>query len=109
MKLNRLRNFALGLMFVAFLVMYLSTFGAKSPATHFLLPIGIVGGVFIAIIAMFIYFRIGAISMRAPKVDCPQCGRTTKILGATDRCAYCKQPLRISTDKSGTVFAEKID
>lgn len=109
MKLNRLRNFALFLMFVAFIIMYVSTLGKLSPATKFLLPIGLIIGILVALAAMFLYFRIGSISMRIPKVDCPHCGRTIKLLGESDHCPYCKRPLRMVKGDTGNYTAKIVE
>ena len=109
MKLTRLRNFAMLLMFVAFLIMYASTFGRLNPATKFLLPVGLVIGIFVAIIAMFMYFRIGAISMRLPQVDCPRCGRSFKLLGSSDHCPKCRTNLRLVDNGEGRIRAEVLD
>lgn len=39
--------------------------------------------------SMFIYFWVGMLSTSAPVIDCPECGKRTKMLGKTDRCMYC--------------------
>ena len=109
MKLNRLRNFALFLMFVAFIIMYVSTLGKLSPATKFLIPIGLMIGILVALAAMFLYFRIGSISMRVPKVDCPHCGKTVKLLGESDNCPYCKKPLRMVKGENGKFVAKVVE
>ncbi len=109
MKLNRMRNLALLLIFLAFIIMYASTLGNLSPATKILIPIGLIIGVLVALMAMFLYFRIGSISMRLPKVDCPHCGKTVKLLGESDHCTYCKKPLRLVKGDQGHYFAKAID
>ena len=109
MKLARLRNFALLLMFAAFIIMYASTYGNLNPATKFLIPVGLIIGVFVALIAMFLYLRIGSISMRLPKVDCPHCGKTVKLLGNLDRCQHCKTPLRLTKGEQGRYYAEAVE
>ncbi|MDG0791887.1 DUF2614 family zinc ribbon-containing protein [Cohnella ginsengisoli] len=39
--------------------------------------------------SMFIYFWVGMLSTSAPVIECPECGKRTKMLGKTDRCMYC--------------------
>jgi Protein of unknown function (DUF2614). len=39
--------------------------------------------------SMGIYFYVGMLSTSAPVLDCPECGKKTKMLGKTDRCMYC--------------------
>lgn len=40
--------------------------------------------------SMAIYFWAGMLSTSAVSLDCPECGKRTKILGKTDRCMFCK-------------------
>lgn len=44
-----------------------------------------------------IYFWAGMMSTSAVSIDCPECGKRTKMIGKTDRCMYCKTIL--TTDK----------
>lgn len=39
--------------------------------------------------SMGIYFYVGMLSTSAPVLECPECGKRTKMLGRTDRCMYC--------------------
>lgn len=39
--------------------------------------------------SMAIYFYVGMLSTSAPVLECPECGKRTKMLGRTDRCMYC--------------------
>jgi hypothetical protein len=106
MKLNRLRNLALILMFVSFLVMYGSLYGRLAAATHFLLPVGLAVGSLILLVSVAIYFRLGVISMRLPQVRCPHCGRLTKMMGREDGCQFCRKPIRLRVDEEGEIVAE---
>ncbi|MFC4767644.1 DUF2614 family zinc ribbon-containing protein [Effusibacillus consociatus] len=92
MKLVRLRNLAIGLIFGAFLLMYLGVF-VKS-----LLPYFFVVGLVMITVSIGIYFRMGAISMRIPQVQCPNCGKNTKVLGREDGCMFCRTPIRLDED-----------
>ncbi|WP_248928264.1 DUF2614 family zinc ribbon-containing protein [Paenibacillus hamazuiensis] len=40
--------------------------------------------------SMAIYFMAGMMSTSAVVVECPECGKPTKMLGKTDRCMFCK-------------------
>lgn len=57
---------------------------------------------FFAIIGMFlmlgsvgVYFWAGMMSTSAVTLDCPECGKRTKILGKTDRCMFCRTILTL--------------
>jgi hypothetical protein len=39
--------------------------------------------------SMFIYFWAGMLSTSAVVIECPECGKSTKMLGKTDRCMFC--------------------
>jgi cell division protein FtsW (lipid II flippase) len=45
--------------------------------------------------SMAIYFWAGILSTSAIILQCPECGKQTKILGKTDRCMYCKTILTL--------------
>jgi hypothetical protein len=47
------------------------------------------------LVSMGIYFWAGMLSTTATVIDCPECGRRTKILGKTDRCMFCKTLLTL--------------
>lgn len=42
-----------------------------------------------------IYFWAGMLSTSAVILQCPECHRTTKMLGKTDRCMFCKTILTL--------------
>lgn len=56
----------------------------------------IMAGVFMVIgmismlVSMAIYFMAGMMSTSAVSLECPECGKQTKVLGTTDRCMFCK-------------------
>lgn len=99
MKLNRLRNLALGLIFGAFLLMYFGVFIA------WLLPITLVIGTIMILVSVFIYLRVGAMSMKIPTLECPHCHKYTKILGVEDGCMHCRGPIRVELDDEGELIA----
>ncbi|MEH7126389.1 YgzB family protein [Bacillus sp. JJ1532] len=102
-KINKIRTFALALIFVGFLVMYLGIFFRNSPLlmTIFML----LGTVFI-IASTVVYFWIGMLSTKTVQVVCPNCGKHTKILGRVDMCMYCNEPLTLDRNLEGKEFDE---
>jgi len=45
--------------------------------------------------SMIVYFAAGMLSTSAVVIDCPECGKQTKLLGTTDRCMFCKTILTL--------------
>lgn len=103
-KINKIRTFALGLIFIGFLVMYGGIFFRKSPVimTTFM----VLGFLFI-ISSVVVYFWIGMLSTKTVQVVCPGCGKPTKILGRVDMCMNCKEPLTIDPNLEGKEFDPK--
>ncbi|PRO65514.1 YgzB family protein [Alkalicoccus urumqiensis] len=100
-KINKIRTFALVLIFGGIIIMYLGLFFRNQPIimTLFML-LG-----FLAIIAStVIYFWIGMLSSKAVKVNCPECGLQTKMLGRVDACMHCNEPLTLDPDLEGKEF-----
>lgn len=93
MKLNRLRNLALGLIFASFLIMFGSLYFMN--IFPVMISIGFSVGSILIIVAIILYFRLGAISMRIPQVECPECGRMTKVMSKEDGCMYCSTLFRL--------------
>jgi 1,4-dihydroxy-2-naphthoate octaprenyltransferase len=52
-------------------------------------------GMISMLVSMGIYFWAGMLSTSAVSLECPECGRQTKILGKTDRCMFCKTILTL--------------
>lgn len=102
-KINKIRSFALGLIFIGFIIMYVGIFFQKQPVfmTLFML-LGLV-----AIIgSTVVYFWIGMLSTKAVQVVCPNCGKATKILGRVDMCMHCREPLTLDPELEGKEFDE---
>lgn len=60
---------------------------------------------FLAIIAStIIYFWIGMLSSKAVQVNCPECGKSTKMLGRVDACMNCNEPLTLDPSLEGKEF-----
>ncbi|WP_066175349.1 YgzB family protein [Bacillus marinisedimentorum] len=103
-KINKIRTFALSLIFIGIAVMYIGIFFRTSPwlMTSFIL-LG-----FLAIIASTgVYFWIGMLSTKTVQVVCPNCGKPTKVLGRVDMCMHCSEPLTLDPDLEGKDFDEK--
>lgn len=99
LRLHRLRNVALGLIFAAFVIMYLGVFA------HAILPVALVIGTIMILISVFIYFRVGAMSLKIPTVECPHCHRMTKVIHVEDGCMYCRTLIRLESDEEGALYA----
>lgn len=103
-KINKIRGFALSLIFVGFIVMYGGILAKKIPwlmATFFIL------GLLFVLFSCVVYFWIGMLSTRAVPIVCPSCNKPTKMLGRVDACMHCKQPLTLDKDLEGMEFDEK--
>ncbi len=103
-KINKIRSFALILIFVGFAFMYGGLLAKKIDWLMFLLFI--IGLLFI-ILSTMVYFWIGMLSTKAIPIICPNCEKPTKMLGRVDACMHCKQPLTLDKDLEGKEFDEK--
>ncbi|MCM3569418.1 YgzB family protein [Neobacillus mesonae] len=103
-KINKIRTFALALIFVGFIVMYIGIYFRTSPLIMTILMI--LGLIFI-IASTVVYFWIGMLSTKAIQVKCPSCGKPTKMLGRVDMCMHCREPLTLDPDLVGKEFDEK--
>ncbi|MCP8970958.1 YgzB family protein [Ectobacillus ponti] len=102
-KINKIRTFALGLIFAGLFISYLGVFFRESPLV---MSIFILLG-FVAIIAStIVYFWIGMLSAKTFQVVCPTCGKPTKMLGRVDACMHCKQPITTDRSLDGKEFDE---
>jgi hypothetical protein len=88
-KLNKIRTFALILIFAGVGVMYLG-FVLPSVMAVF---VGL--GMLFILASVAIYFWIGLLSTQAPVVICPECNKETKVLGKKDQCMHCKAILSL--------------
>ncbi|KIL37894.1 hypothetical protein SD70_30095 [Gordoniibacillus kamchatkensis] len=52
-------------------------------------------GMISMMLSMGVYFWAGMLSTSATVIDCPECGKRTKMLGKTDRCMFCKTILTL--------------
>ncbi len=102
-KINKIRTFALSLIFIGFIVMYIGVFFRTN---MWVMTIFMMLGMLSIIASTVVYFWIGMLSTKAVQVTCPSCGKHTKILGRVDMCMYCKEPLTLDKDLEGKEFDE---
>lgn len=102
-KINRIRSFALALIFIGFVVMYFGIFFKQYPLV---MVIFMVLGLLCIIASTVVYFWIGMLSTKAVQVVCPNCGKATKMLGRVDMCGHCREPLTLDPELEGKEFDE---
>ena len=100
-KINRIRTFALSLVFIGIIVMYGGIFFRGSPIV---MSIFMILGVLLVLASTAIYFWIGMISTKTVQVTCPNCQKVTKILGRVEMCMYCNEPLTLDKNLEGKEF-----
>ncbi|MBT2758625.1 YgzB family protein [Mesobacillus foraminis] len=103
-KINKIRTFALSLVFIGFVVMYGGIFFRNSPIV---MTIFMILGLLFIIASTVVYFWIGMLSTKTVQVVCPGCGKHTKILGRVDICMYCNEPLTLDPALEGKEFDER--
>jgi xanthosine utilization system XapX-like protein len=103
-KINKIRTFALSLVFVGFIVMYLGVIFRNHPI---IMTIFMMLGMLFVIGSTVVYFWIGMLSTKSVQVICPNCQKPTKILGRVDICMHCNEPLTLDQKLEGKEFDEK--
>jgi hypothetical protein len=90
-KISTMRTWGLLLVLVGMGVMVFGTSGILlfGNTGKIIAAIFMVLGMISCFVSMGIYFWVGMLSTSAPVIECPQCGKRTKMLGKTDRCMYC--------------------
>ncbi|WP_027416878.1 YgzB family protein [Aneurinibacillus terranovensis] len=108
-KLNRLRNFALGLVFVGIVVMYIGYaafagyLGSLFQHNIIVMAIFLVLGFLFIIGSSIMYMWIGMLSTKAVQVYCPSCGKVTKVVGLKDECMFCRQKLSLDPKDASNI------
>jgi hypothetical protein len=105
-KINKIRTFALSLIFIGFIVMYAGIFFRTSPL---IMTIFMILGLLFIIASTIVYFWIGMLSTKTIHVKCPNCGKHTKMLGRVDMCMYCREPLTLDPALVGKEFDESFN
>ncbi|SET70650.1 Zinc-ribbon containing domain-containing protein [Oceanobacillus limi] len=103
-KINKIRSFALIMVFVGFAFMY---GGILTKKIEWLMALFFIIGVLFIVFSCVVYFWIGLFSVRAVSIICPSCDKPTKMLGRVDACMHCDQPLTLDKDLEGKEFDEK--
>ena len=90
-KINAFRTWGLLLTMLGMGLMVCGTAGIVfwGSAGKIAAAIGLVIGLIAMLASLAIYFWAGMLSTSALQVDCPVCGKMTKLLGKTDRCMFC--------------------
>ena len=102
-KINRIRSFALALIFAGVVIMYIGIFFRKN---EIVMLIFMFLGVLAIIASTIVYAWIGSLSTRAVQIVCPSCGKQTKMLGRVDMCGHCREPLTLDPSLEGKEFDE---
>lgn len=103
-KINKIRSFALGLIFIGFIVMYGGIYFHNHPI---IMTVLMLFGFLFIIASTVVYFWIGMLSTKTLQVVCPNCGKQTKMLGKVDMCMHCREPLTLDPLLEGKEFDEK--
>ncbi|MEC5424125.1 YgzB family protein [Virgibacillus sp. C22-A2] len=103
-KINKIRTFALLLIFAGILLMY---GGLLTRKFEWLMLLFFVLGVLFVLFSCVVYLWIGMLSTKAVPITCPNCEKPTKMLGRVDACMHCKQPLTLDKKLEGEEFDEK--
>ncbi|RLL40331.1 hypothetical protein D8M04_19010 [Oceanobacillus piezotolerans] len=103
-KINKIRSFALILVFAGILLMYV---GILLKNVEWLMLIFFILGVLAVVFSCVVYLWIGTLSLKTVSVICPNCEKPTKMLGRVDACMHCKQPLTMDKNLEGLEFDEK--
>lgn len=100
-KINKIRTFALSLIFIGFIIMY----GAIIFREHqWLVILFMTLGLLCIIGSTMVYAWIGFLSTQAVLVECPSCHKHTKVLGRVDMCMFCNEPLTLDKSLEGKEF-----
>jgi len=102
-KINKIRTFALSLIFIGMIIMYIGMFAKK---IQWLMLILFLIGVICILLSCVVYLWIGMLSRKAIPVVCPNCQKPTKMLGRVDACMHCKEPLTMYKALEGKEFDE---
>ncbi|SHN28753.1 YgzB family protein [Gracilibacillus kekensis] len=102
-KINRIRTFALALVFIGFVIMYV---GLVFRDIEWLMLLFMILGTLSIVFSTVVYFWIGLLSTRAVQIICPNCEKPTKMLGRVDACMHCKEPLTLDKSLEGKEFDE---
>lgn len=103
-KINRMRTWALSIIFMAMIVMYIGAAIFYFSHSKLLFSLFLLIGTLLFLFSFVMYFWIGMLSTRTVQVRCPNCEHYTKMLGRADICANCNQPLTLDPSLEGKAF-----
>lgn len=101
-KINEFRLWGLIFTMLGMGVMILGTAGIVfwGQAGKIIAAIFMVIGMISLLISVAVYFWAGMMSTSATMLQCPECGKPTKMLGKTDRCMFCKTILTLDPSQA---------
>src|SRR5699024_12064363 len=103
-KINKIRTFALSLIFIGFIIMYV---GLIFKTTEWLMVTFFILGVIAILLSTAIYLWIGLLSTKAVPIICLTCEKPTKMLGRVDDSMHCIQPLTLNESFEVVDFEDK--
>src|SRR5699024_1254473 len=103
-KINKIRSFALFLIFAGMIVMYIGVFARKIPWLMFTL---FVIGVLLVLLSTVVYFCIGMLSTKAIPIICPSCAKPIKMVGREYALMHYKQTITLDQSVESLDFDEK--
>ncbi|SEG78173.1 YgzB family protein [Paenibacillus sp. UNC499MF] len=110
-KINEFRLWGLLLTMGGMLIMIIGLAGVVfdwGAAGRIIAVIFLILGMISMLGSMAIYFWAGMMSTSAVALDCPECGKRTKMIGKTDRCMFCKTILTVDPSMA-PAEAESVD
>ncbi len=101
-KINEFRLWGLVFTLAGMGVMVLGTAGIVffGQTGKIIAGIFMVLGMISLLISVAVYFWAGMLSTSATMLECPECGKPTKMLGTTDRCMFCKTMLTLDSTQA---------
>ncbi|MDT3427548.1 hypothetical protein J2Z22_003111 [Paenibacillus forsythiae] len=101
-KINAFRTWGLALTMLGMGLMILGTAGIVfwGQTGKIFAAFGLVIGLVSMMASLAIYFWAGMLSTSAVQLECPECGKLTKMLGKTDRCMFCHTMLTLDPQQA---------
>lgn len=105
-KVNEFRLWGLLLTLGGMLLMIIGAAGIAfdwGTAGKIFAGIFLVLGLLSIMASMAVYFWAGMLASSAITLECPECGKMTRVIGKTDRCMFCKTILTFDREKANTL------
>ncbi len=103
-KIKRIRTWANWNMGIGILLMYAGFaffagyLGPWLKGSYLFMTVLLVIGFLLMMTGTVLFMISGMVSTSVPQVECPSCGKVTKMLGKEDACMFCGQPLVIAEE-----------